>query len=167
MDSNITHEQMMNFIIASLVSADSNFNNKERKANIKALKLLLKRKKESQLTERQIFLIHKSISLLKNEIKFHKKEEKKNEKLIKEANKMTQKLRENTFNRFKENAKVENMDKMVECLGNFFDEAYFQDDLSGQTFDDVVAKIHEVDPKADAVAAAKVFFESVKTEKNA
>ena len=80
---------------------------------------------------------------------------------------MTQSLRENTFTRFRKNVKSNNKDKLVECLGIFFDEAYLQDDLSGQTFDDVVAKIHEVDPDADAVATAKVFFESVKAEKNA
>ena len=80
---------------------------------------------------------------------------------------MTQRLRENTFTRFRKNVKSNNKDKLVECLGIFFDEAYLQDDLSGQTFDDVVAKIHEVDPDADAVATAKVFFESVKAEKNA
>ena len=75
-------------------------------------------------------------------------------------------FKENAFTHFKESVKVNNMDKMIECLGNFFDEVYFQDDLSGQTFDDVVAKVHEVDPEADAVAVAKVFFESVKAEKN-
>ena len=73
---------------------------------------------------------------------------------------MTQRLRENTFTRFRKNVKSNNKDKLVECLGIFFDEAYLQDDLSGQTFD-------EVDPDADAVATAKVFFESVKAEKNA
>ena len=45
------------------------------------------------------------------------------------------------------------------------DTEYLQDDLSGQTFDDVVKTIHEADPKADAVAAAKVFFEAVKSTK--
>lgn len=162
----INREQLMNFCIASLVSADSNFNNDERKANIKALKKLVKRDKD-MLTAHQLFLAKKSIKLLKKEIRENFWKDRRYKKLIKEANKMTQKLRENAFTRFKENAKVENMDKMVECLGNFFDEAYFQDDLSGQTFDDVVAKVHEIDPKADAVAAAKVFFESVKAEKNA
>lgn len=162
----INREQLMNFCIASLVSADSNFNNDERKANVKALKKLIKRDKD-MLTAHQLSLAKKSIKLLKKEIRENFWKDRRYKKLIKEEYKMTQKLRENAFTRFKENAKVENMDKMVECLGNFFDEAYFQDDLSGQTFDDVVAKVHEIDPKADAVAAAKVFFESVKAEKNA
>lgn len=162
----LSREELMNYCIASLVSADSNFNNDERKKNVKALKKLITRDKD-MLSARQLFLAKKAIKLLKKEIRENFWEDRKRKKLIKEANKMTQKLRENAFTRFKENAKVENMDKMVECLGNFFDEAYFQDDLSGQTFDDVVAKVHEIDPKADAVAAAKVFFESVKAEKNA
>lgn len=75
------------------------------------------------------------------------------------------KMKEDAFKRFKENVKSENKEKLVECLGNFYDEAYFQDDLSGQTFDDVIKTIHEADPDADAVATAKVFFESVKVTK--
>ena len=78
---------------------------------------------------------------------------------------MTSKLRENAFTRFKENVNSEEKEKLAECLGNFYDEAYLHDDLSGQTFDDVVKTIHEADPKADAVAAAKVFFEAVKSTK--
>ena len=162
----INREQLMNFCIASLVSADSNFNNDERKANIKALKKLVKRNKD-MLTAHQLFLAKKAIKLLKKEIRENFWEDRRYKKLIKEANTMTQRLRENTFTRFRKNVKSNNKDKLVECLGIFFDEAYLQDDLSGQTFDDVVAKIHEVDPDADAVATAKVFFESVKAEKNA
>ena len=161
----INHEKLINICIAGLVSADSNSNNDERKANIKALKKLKRNK--NALTAHQLFLTKKAINLLKKEIRENFWEERKYKKLIKEANKMTQRLRENTFTRFRKNVKSNNKDKLVECLGIFFDEAYLQDDLSGQTFDDVVAKIHEVDPDADAVAAAKVFFESVKAEKNA
>lgn len=72
------------------------------------------------------------------------------------------KLREQCFSNFRKNAKTKNMDKMVEALSSFYDESYFEDDVSGQTFDDVVSKIHEVDPEADAISVAKVFFESVK-----
>lgn len=71
----INHEKLMNLCIAGLVSADSNFNNDERKANIKALKKL-KRTKDV-LTTHQLFLIKKSIKLLKKEIRENFWEERK------------------------------------------------------------------------------------------
>lgn len=80
----INREQLMNFCIASLVSADSNFNNDERKVNIKALKKLVKRNKD-MLTAHQLFLAKKAIKLLKKEIRENFWEDRRYKKLIKEA----------------------------------------------------------------------------------
>lgn len=63
----INHEKLINLCIAGLVSADSNLNNDERKANIKALKKLKRNK--NALTTHQLFLTKKAIKLLKKEIR--------------------------------------------------------------------------------------------------
>lgn len=66
---NKEHENMINFFIASCISADSNFNNKDRKNNIETLKKFIKSANTLKATEHQIEIAKQGIEMLRKEIK--------------------------------------------------------------------------------------------------
>lgn len=62
------HENMINFFIASCISADSNLSNEDRKNNIETLKKFIEDANTLKATKHQIEIAKQGIEMLKKEI---------------------------------------------------------------------------------------------------